>query len=53
MWKTNGNEIIERNACGRIDADKSNIPDEYSNDMNCINGKSKDIFIEYAIRIWK
>ena len=48
-WK----RIIERNTCGRLGADKSNIPDEYSGNANCINGKSKDIFIKYAIKIWK
>ena len=45
--------MIERNTCGRWDADKSCIPDEYNSNMNCINGKSKDIFIKYAIKIWK
>ena len=48
-WK----RIIERNTCGRLGVDKSNIPDGYSGSMKCIKGKSKDIFIEYAIRIWK
>ena len=33
----------------KLDANRSNMSDNYSGNTNCTNGKLKDIFAEYAM----
>ena len=58
MWKSTGKWTINRDSSSELGTNRNIMFDDYSSNMDCTNGKSNDIFTEYAmmmgsIETWK